>query len=185
MASDVTADAVRPRFAEFEALARSHARVPVWAELELPGLAPPDAYERLAIAGRAFVLEGVSPEPGASRYSYVGHEIESVIRTGPAEPEGAVDPVALLRRCLAEMDVGKPSGLPPFFAGAAGDRRRGSCHGRRISSAEGRHPDVKATAQGDDVRRNATAMTKVHAPARTGSCLTGTSRRGHPVTCSS
>jgi len=120
VASDVTADAVRPRFAEFETLARSHARVPVWAELEFPGLAPPDAYERLAIPGRAFILEGVSPEPGASRYSYVGHEIESVIRTGPAEPEGAVDPLALLRRSLAEMDMGKPSGLPPFFAGAVG-----------------------------------------------------------------
>ena len=120
MEADVATGVTRPRFDEFEALARRHARVPVWVELEAPGLAPPDAYERLAVPGRAFILEGVSPEPGASRYSYVSHEVGSVVRTGPAEPRGAVDPAALLRRRLAEMDVGRPPGLPPFFAGAVG-----------------------------------------------------------------
>jgi len=110
----------RPDFAEFEVLAGRHARVPVWVELDLPDLTPPDAYERLAVPGRAFVLEGVSPEPGASRYSYVSREIESVIRTGPGEPGGATDPVASLRRTLARLDVGRPAGLPPFFAGAVG-----------------------------------------------------------------
>ena len=120
MKPSMTERAARPRFAEFEALARLHARVPVWVELALPGLTPPDAYDRLAVSGRAFILEGVSPEPGASRYSYISRDVEAVVRTGPGEPEGPVDPVALLRRSLARMDVGRPPGLPPFFAGAAG-----------------------------------------------------------------
>ena len=120
MASSVTVRTVQPRFGLFEPLARRHARVPVWMELELAGLTPPDAYDRLAGPGSGFILEGVSPEPGASRYSYVCRDVESVVRTGPGEPDGQIDPVALLRGLLARMDVGRPPGLPPFFAGAAG-----------------------------------------------------------------
>ena len=120
VASSLITRASQPCLAEFETLARQHARVPAWVELQLSGLTPLDAYGRLAASGCAFILEGVSPEPGASRYSYVSRDIESVIRTGHGEPGGAADPVALLRGLLDGMDVGRLPGLPPFFAGAAG-----------------------------------------------------------------
>lgn len=111
---------MQPSFESFKDLSGRHAIVPVWTELELPGLSPPDLLERVATPGRSFIMESVSPEPGASRFSYVSHEIESVIRTGPAESCGPLDPVALLRKKLAELDVAVVPGLPPFHAGAMG-----------------------------------------------------------------
>ena len=109
-----------PTMAEFDRLASEHTVVPVWAEYPAHGLTPADAYERVSEPGRRFLLEGVSQEPGASRYSYVSAGVREVIFTGNGQRDGDTDPITLLRRRIYSERVARPEGAPEFCAGAAG-----------------------------------------------------------------
>ncbi|MEX0762750.1 MAG: chorismate-binding protein [Dehalococcoidia bacterium] len=118
--TDIEPGRVLPSFNEFAAHAETCTRVPVWAVMPTGGLSPADTFERVSLSGCGFLMEGISPEPGTSRYSYVSASVDEVIRTGPGQSNGDVNPAALLRRRLHSECVAEISGLPDFYAGALG-----------------------------------------------------------------
>ncbi|MCH8116083.1 MAG: anthranilate synthase component I family protein, partial [Chloroflexi bacterium] len=67
-----------------------------------------------------FILESESPEAGASRYSYVCPSADSVVRTGPREPLGDIDPLDALRNRFQHRSVAPVADLPEFITGAFG-----------------------------------------------------------------
>lgn len=99
-------------------LAAQHAYVPLYVELLADTLSPVTAFARLCgpeLEQPGLLLEsvvGTDSSIAVARYSYVAH------RTRPV-PLGDGDPLTALRP-LAERDVARVPGLPPFHGGAVG-----------------------------------------------------------------
>ena len=68
---------------EFAHASTNYDVVTVHGVIDSPRISPLDALRELRTEGEpSFISESVSPEVGASRYSYVCASIENVIRTG-------------------------------------------------------------------------------------------------------
>lgn len=95
--------------------------VPVQAVIDSPRISPLDALRKLRTEGEpSFISESVSPEIGASRYSYVCASIENVIRTGKSELLGDINPLSNLRSQFANRNVAPVAELPALVRGAFG-----------------------------------------------------------------
>lgn len=95
-------------------------RVPVYREVQADLETPVSAYLKIAEGPYSFLLESVEGGERLARYSFIGTGPYKVIATGPGQPQGAVDPLALVQEELAVLRPVAIEGLPRFLAGAVG-----------------------------------------------------------------
>ncbi|MFD7033261.1 anthranilate synthase component I family protein [Streptomyces sp. NPDC059917] len=131
-------------------LAARHAFVPLYIELLSDTLTPVTAFARLCGPDETgLLLEsviGTDTSVAVARYSYIAH------RTRPL-PLGDGDPLLALQP-LADRDVARLPGLPPFHGGAVGYLGYESArHFERLPSAPGPGPDMPESVflQADDL----------------------------------
>jgi anthranilate synthase component 1 len=108
-----------PDFQNFQDQARSANLIPVYRTISADLETPVSAYLKTARGPYSFLLESVEGGEQVARYSFIGAEPSEVIRTGPGEPDGAVDPLELLRTRMAKYRYGRVPGLPALFHGGA------------------------------------------------------------------
>ncbi|MFD3536984.1 anthranilate synthase component I family protein [Streptomyces sp. NPDC058664] len=85
---------------------------PVFEAFPAGALTPAEAFERLGHDEPGFLLESMSANDGAARFSYVGHHVKSV-------NGGNGDPLNTLQSIL-DQPLTPADGLPPFIGGAVG-----------------------------------------------------------------
>ncbi|HCV28147.1 MAG TPA: anthranilate synthase component I, partial [Dehalococcoidia bacterium] len=66
------------------------------------------------------LLESVEGGENLARYSFIGAEPLEVLRTGPGQPGGEVDPLDVLKARMADISYAEMPGLPYFSGGAVG-----------------------------------------------------------------
>jgi anthranilate synthase component 1 len=108
-----------PDLNEFEAQARSANLIPVYRTISADLETPVSAYLKTARGPYSFLLESVEGGDQIARYSFIGAEPSEVVRTGPGESDGAVDPLDLLRTRMSRFRYGSVPGLPPLFHGGS------------------------------------------------------------------
>ena len=117
--------------------------VPVYRRIQADLETPVSAYLKVARSPYSFLLESVGGGERLGRYSFIGTDPYKVIKTGPGQPGGEVDPLTLVQ---AEMDryklVPTPD-LPGFHGGGVGYLAYDT-----ISYFEPRVPEMPADPQG-------------------------------------
>ncbi|MDJ0381552.1 anthranilate synthase component I family protein [Streptomyces sp. G-G2] len=148
-AADLRAGVV-PDSAAALALAARHAYVPLYIELLSDTLTPVTAFARLCGPDETgLLLEsviGTDATVAVARYSYIAHRTRSL-------PLGDGDPLLALQP-LADRDVARLPGLPPFHGGAVGYLGYESArHFERLPAAPGPGPDMPESVffQADDL----------------------------------
>ncbi|MEV1048915.1 anthranilate synthase component I family protein [Streptomyces sp. NPDC049916] len=133
-------------------LAAQHAYVPLLIELLTDAISPVAAFSRLCgpdLEEPGLLLEsviGTDTSIAVGRYTYIAH------RTRPVEL-GDGDPLLALR-ALADRDIARVPGLPPFHGGAVGYLGYESArHFENLPTAPGPGPDMPESAflQADDL----------------------------------
>jgi len=109
-----------PTFEEFRDLARSANLIPVYREISADLETPVSAYLKTESPPYSFLLESVEGGENVGRYSFIGTEPSTVLRTGPAEPDGDIDPLEALKKRMAGVRCASVPGLPLFHGGAVG-----------------------------------------------------------------
>ena len=103
---------------------RSHAGsanlVPVYREINADLETPVSAYLKVARGPYSFLLESVEGGERIARYSFIGTDPMEVIRTGPGEDLGAVDPLKPVERMLSKYKLADVDYLDKFNGGAVG-----------------------------------------------------------------
>ena len=103
---------------------RSHADsanlVPVYREINADLETPVSAYLKVARGPYSFLLESVEGGERIARYSFIGTDPMEVIRTGPGEDLGAVDPLVPVERMLSKYKLADVDYLDKFNGGAVG-----------------------------------------------------------------
>ena len=108
---------ITPSKEEFLKLAQQGNLIPVYAEILADAETPVSAYQKLQKNGPSFLLESVEGGERIGRYSFLGANPRTVIRTAQRHGEDALRAVEL------EMAKYKPvslPGLPRFTGGAVG-----------------------------------------------------------------
>ena len=103
---------------------RSHAGsanlVPVYREINADLETPVSAYLKVARGPYSFLLESVEGGERIARYSFIGTDPMEVIRTGPGEDLGSVDPLVPVERMLSKYKLADVDHLDKFNGGAVG-----------------------------------------------------------------
>ena len=94
--------------------------LPVYREIDADLETPVTAYLKVVKPPFSFLLESVEGGERLARYSFIGTEPYSVLKTGPGQPDGAVDPLALIKRELDKYRLIPIPDLPRFHGGAVG-----------------------------------------------------------------
>ncbi len=109
-----------PTLEEVQKLADQGNLVPVYRDINADLDTPVSAYMKVAKGPYSFLLESVEGGHYIARYSFIGTEPYEVIRTGPGQSHGDVDPLVPVQEALAGV---KMVGEPPderFHGGAVG-----------------------------------------------------------------
>ena len=109
-----------PSLEEVERLAGQGNLVPVYREISADMETPVSAYLKVARRPYSFLLESVEGGERIARYSFIGTEPYEVIKTGPGQREGAIDPLLPVRRALEPMKVVEAPDVGRFNGGAVG-----------------------------------------------------------------
>ncbi len=109
-----------PTLEEFEELAGQGNLVPVYREINADLETPVSAYLKVARPPYSFLFESVEGGERIARYSFIGTEPESVIKTGPGEQLGALDPLVPIEKELSKYRLAQPPGTQRFNGGAVG-----------------------------------------------------------------
>ncbi|MDO8532000.1 MAG: anthranilate synthase component I [Dehalococcoidia bacterium] len=110
----------RPTLEEVKKLASQGNLVPVYREIMADMETPVSAFLKIARGPHSFLLESVEGGERLARYSFIGTEPYMVIKTGPGQPAGAVDPLVQVERELKGVKPVVVPGLPRFLGGAVG-----------------------------------------------------------------
>ena len=94
--------------------------VPVYREINADLETPVSAYLKVARGPYSFLLESVEGGERIARYSFIGTDPMEVIRTGPGEELGAVDPLEPVERMLSKYKLADVDNLDKFNGGAVG-----------------------------------------------------------------
>ena len=94
--------------------------LPVYREIDADLETPVTAYLKVVRPPFSFLLESVEGGERLARYSFIGTEPYSVLKTGPGQPDGAVDPLVPIKRELDKYRLIPISDLPRFHGGAVG-----------------------------------------------------------------
>ncbi len=132
-----------PSLEEVKALAGQGNLVPVYRSINADLETPVSAYLKVARPPYSFLLESVSGGERLGRYSFIGTEPYQVMKTGPGQPGGQVDPLTLVQAEMDRFQLIPVAGLPRFHGGAVGYVAYDA-----ISYFEPRVPPMPADPQG-------------------------------------
>jgi anthranilate synthase component 1 len=111
---------VRPSLDEVRAAASRGNLVPVYREINADLETPVSAYLKVARPPYSFLLESVEGGERVARYSFIGTDPFEVIKTGPGQKDGAVDPLTVVQKALSRYKVVEQPGAVRFDGGAVG-----------------------------------------------------------------
>ena len=94
--------------------------IPIYREIMADMETPVSAFLKIARGPHSFLLESVEGGERMARYSFIGTEPYRVLRTGPGEETGAVDPLVLIQQELEKYKLIPLAELPRFHGGAVG-----------------------------------------------------------------
>ena len=109
-----------PDLEAFKKLTTRYNLIPVYRKITADLETPVSAYLKVARSPYSFLFESVEGGENLARYSFIGTEPGDILRTGPGEKDGAVDPLDLLRDRLSGIKHAPVPGLPKFHGGAVG-----------------------------------------------------------------
>ncbi len=109
-----------PTLDEVRRLASQGNLVPIYREVPADLETPVSAYLKVARGPYSFLLESVEGAERMARFSFIGTEPYQVLKTGPGQPGGAVDPLVPIQKELARFQAVTVPGLPRFLGGAVG-----------------------------------------------------------------
>ena len=109
-----------PSLEEVQSHAGSANLVPVYREINADLETPVSAYLKVARGPYSFLLESVEGGERIARYSFIGTDPREIIRTGPNEELGAVDPLKPVERMLSKYKLADVDYLDKFNGGAVG-----------------------------------------------------------------
>ena len=133
----------QPTLEEVKAMAGQGNLVPVYRSINADLETPVSAYLKVAQGPYSFLLESVSGGERLGRYSFIGTDPYHVVKTGPGQPGGQVDPLNLVQAEMDKYQLVPVPGLPRFHGGAVGYLAYDS-----ISYFEPRVPFMPADPQG-------------------------------------
>ena len=109
-----------PTLEAVKALADQGNLVPVYREIEADLETPVSAYLKVAQPPYSFLLESVEGGERLARYSFIGTEPSTILKTGPGQPGGAVDPLIGIKVEMDRYNLVPVPELPRFHGGAVG-----------------------------------------------------------------
>ncbi len=110
-----------PDLSAFKRLAEEgYNLIPVYREISADLETPVSAFIKVARGAKSFLFESVEGGENLARYSFLGTEPSSVIRTGAGTAHGNVDPLNVLKEHLDPIRYPAVQGLPKFDGGAVG-----------------------------------------------------------------
>ena len=109
-----------PTLNEVEALSEQGNLVPIYREINADLETPVSAYLKVARPPYSFLLESVEGGERIARYSFIGTEPLSIIKTGPGQEEGSGDPLLPIARELSEYQIVQVPNLQRFSGGVVG-----------------------------------------------------------------
>ena len=109
-----------PSLEEVEAMAGKGNLVPVYRSINADLETPVSAYLKVARPPYSFLLESVAGGERIGRYSFIGTEPYHVIKTGPGQSGGQVDPLTLVQTEMDRYKLIPVAKLPRFHGGAVG-----------------------------------------------------------------
>ena len=109
-----------PSLEEVKYLAERGNLTPVYREINADLETPVSAYLKIARPPYSFLLESVEGGERIARYSFIGTEPYHVIKTGPGQKDGAVDPLIPIEKELSRFQVVEGSDTGRFNGGAVG-----------------------------------------------------------------
>ena len=109
-----------PTLEQVKALAGPSVLVPVYREISADLETPITAYLKVARPPYSFLLESVEGGERIARYSFIGTEPYKVIKTGPGQPGGEVDPLTLVQAEMDQYRLAPVADLPRFHGGGVG-----------------------------------------------------------------
>ncbi|HLF03923.1 MAG TPA: anthranilate synthase component I, partial [Dehalococcoidia bacterium] len=101
-----------------KALAGRGNLVPVYRSVNADLDTPVSAYLKVARSPYSFLLESVVGGERMGRYSFIGTDPYRVLKTGPGQAGGEVDPLRLVEAELAQYKLVPVPDLPRFHGGA-------------------------------------------------------------------
>ena len=109
-----------PTLPEAKQMAGQGNLLPIYKEIDADLETPVSAYLKVAMPPYSFLLESVEGGEHLARYSFIGTEPEEIIKTGPGQKDGEVDPLTLVENMLNKYKLIKTANLPRFGGGAVG-----------------------------------------------------------------
>ena len=109
-----------PTLEQVEKLADQGNLVPIYREINADLETPVSAYLKIARPPYSFLLESVEGGERIARYSFIGTEPMGIIKTGPGQEHGAVDPLVPIERELSRFQMVRIPDLQRFNGGAVG-----------------------------------------------------------------
>ena len=109
-----------PSLEEIQGLMGQGNLVPIYREVPADLETPVSAYLKVARPPYSFLLESVEGGERLARYSFIGTEPYSVLKSGPGQPQGAVDPLGPVQAEMERHKVVSLPELPRFHGGAVG-----------------------------------------------------------------
>jgi anthranilate synthase component 1 len=109
-----------PSLEEVRRLALNGNLVPIYRDINADLETPVSAYLKVAHGSYSFLLESIEGGERIARYSFIGTDPYAVVRTGPQQSGGAVDPLESIRKELNKFKLVTVPGLPRFHGGAVG-----------------------------------------------------------------
>jgi anthranilate synthase component 1 len=94
--------------------------VPISREINADLETPVSTYLKVARGPYSFLLESVEGGERIARYSFIGTEPYDIIKTGPNQPGGSVDPLGPIETALSGLKVVPGFESPRFDGGAVG-----------------------------------------------------------------
>ena len=132
-----------PSLEEVKGMAGRGNLVPVYRSINADLETPVSAYLKVARPPYSFLLESVAGGERIGRYSFIGADPYRVIKTGPGQPDGQVDPLTLVQAEMDQYKLVPVDNLPRFHGGAVGYLAYDA-----ISYFEPRVPPMPADPQG-------------------------------------
>ena len=109
-----------PSLEDVRELSKQGNLIPLYEEINADLETPVSAYLKVAEGPYSFLLESVEGGEQLARYSFIGTEPYKVVKTGPGQPYGEVDPLLLVQEELDRHTLVSIRGLPRFHGGAVG-----------------------------------------------------------------
>ena len=132
-----------PSLEEIKGLTEQGNLVPVYRRIQADLETPVSAYLKVARSPYSFLLESVGGGERLGRYSFIGTDPYKIIKTGPGQPGGEVDPLTLVQVEMDRYKLVPTPDLPGFHGGGVGYLAYDT-----ISYFEPRVPEMPADPQG-------------------------------------